>query len=99
MKRQSWGLEKYSSGILVFGLSQKKRISIALHSPPKKRAAHDNDLLEKISSALHISKRAAISYMEIMNRFVDDNNFCSAFDMDENDVETVKSYYTRRTNT
>lgn len=92
LRRQSWGLQKYFMDMFVYGLSARKRASIATYLPPQRFKKMDESVSEKIGRALHVSKKGAIQYLDIIKKFADDEEFCRALGFDENDVEVLRSF-------
>ena len=91
LKRQSWNLQKYFIDMFIYGLSSKRRVSIAAYAPPQRFRRIDGIVLEKIGRGIHTSKKDAARHIGIIKMFIDDEEFCRAIGFDEDDAEILRN--------
>lgn len=90
VRRQSWGLQKYSYSMLT-GVSLSRRVKKLLppsYRPPK-FVKRNGATLGKISKSLHVSRRAVAEYIPIMRNLEDDD--LQKLGMDDSDIEFIRS--------
>jgi len=92
VRRQSWSLEKYFSDLTVYGTSLAKTrpsVRMAMYKPPF-YFGRNTAGLEKLATALHVSKKQAAAYIPIVRMLVKINStICEDIGMDENEISAV----------
>ena len=92
IRRQSWSLEKYFSGLSVYGTSLAKSrpsVRFASYKPPF-FFGRSGVGLEKLASALHVSKKQAATYIPIVKMLLGRNStICEDLGMDDSEVNAI----------
>ena len=92
IKRQSWNLQKYSSGLAVYGTTLAKdrpSVRFVSYKPPVFFRKGDA-VLGKIANHLHISKGHAAVYIPIIRMLAKrKSNICEELGMDEKDISLI----------
>lgn len=93
IRRQSWNMQKYFIDLMIYGIRAAKKSDrpVLRYNPPRMMKKFTNTL-EKIANNLHVSRKKAVSYINVMTALVDDESFRNKLDLDESDVEFIKNY-------
>ncbi len=95
MKRQSWSLQKYFFSLGILGVSASKRrpnISFVPYTPPSYRSGKDSSqALEKIGKKLHVSKKTARGYAQIIKKLSEKTEVAKKLGLEEDEIELLAS--------
>ena len=92
IRRQSWGLQKYSSGLAVYGTALAKNRPSArfVNYRPPTFIRRDSGALEKIARQLHTSKKGALEYVPIIRMLLKKkSNIAEQFGLDEGEISLI----------
>ena len=97
IKRQAWRLQKYfllsAYGIALSKTSPKEKYT--MYKSPKILYSRKNNNLEsvreKIAKKLHVSKKEAVEYIEIIRTLMDKTDIEKKFGFDEKEIEELET--------
>jgi replication factor C large subunit len=96
INRQSWGLQKYYYNLSTLGMVSCKKSSFSRYNQPRFYFEQiNNDILKKINSKLHISRKKSKEYVPLIKLLIkkgrNREEIIEKFGFDENDVEMLKT--------
>ncbi len=92
IRRQSWSLQKYFSGLAVYGTAlAKKKASpkFVAYRYPRIPRRISPAALEKLSRPLHTSRRKSVKYLPVVKMLAKSGDICEDLGMDEKETASI----------